>query len=169
MMAKKKINNFHTISFLVANKPGVLVRVALVFAKRGYNIDSLVVSPSFNEKYSRMTIMAKGDPSILVQIVKQANKLVDVLSASDHTPDNAIEKELALLKIRCKPQQKVSLKKLLKRYRAIIADITDGVLIIEHTGTTTELNELEKHLKKYGLIEMVRTGKVLMVQGKELT
>jgi len=168
-MTTKKPNNLHTISFLVANKPGVLVRVALVFARRGYNIDSLVVSPSFNDKYSRMTITAKGDLTILEQIVKQANKLVDVLHVSEHGPDNAIEKEFALLKIRLKPQQMTALKKLLKPYQAHVLDKTDSSVVIEHSGTTAELNELEKKLKKYGLIEMVRTGKVLMARGKEPT
>ncbi len=165
----KKTTNSHTISFLVANKPGVLVRVALVFAKRGYNIDSLVVSPSFNEKYSRMTITAQGDPSTLEQIVKQANKLVDVLHASEHTPENAIEKEFALIKIRYKPQQKSSLMKILKEYQAHIVDVSKEAAIIDHTGTTDELNDIEVKLKKFGLIEMVRTGKVLMARGKEPT
>ncbi|MDD3374701.1 MAG: acetolactate synthase small subunit [Candidatus Omnitrophica bacterium] len=164
-MSKK----IHTISFLVANKPGVLVRVALVFAKRGYNIDSLVVSPSFNEKYSRMTIAAQGDLATLDQIIKQAGKLIDVLNVSEHPPENAIEKEFALLKIRCKPQQKAALQKILKEYKAHILDSTNGAVIIEHVGTTVKLNELEITLKKYGLIEMVRTGKVLMVRGKETT
>ncbi|MDP8265382.1 MAG: acetolactate synthase small subunit [Candidatus Aceula meridiana] len=168
-MSVKNLNNLHTISFLVANKPGVLVRVALVFARRGYNIDSLVVSPSFNNKYSRMTITAKGDLTILEQIVKQANKLIDVLHVSEHGPENAIEKEFALLKIRVKPQQITALKKFLKPYRAQVVDRTSSSAIIEHSGTTTELNELEKKLRKYGLIEMVRTGKVLMARGKEPT
>jgi acetolactate synthase I/III small subunit len=165
----KNTTNAHTISFLVANKPGVLVRVSLVFAKRGYNIDSLVVSPSFNEKYSRMTITAKGNPSTLEQIVKQANKLVDVLHASEHTPENAIEKEFALIKIRYKPQQKSSLMKILKKYQAHVIDISGDAAIIDHTGTTDELNDIELKLKKFGLIEMVRTGKVLMARGKEPT
>lgn len=165
----KKDHNSHTISFLVANKPGVLVRVALVFAKRGYNIDSLVVSPSFNEKYSRMTITAKGDPLTLEQIVKQANKLIDVLHASEHTLENAIEKEFALIKIRYKPQQKTSLTKILKKFQARVVDMSGQAAIIEHTGTTDELNDIESKLKTFGLIEMVRTGKVLMARGKEPT
>lgn len=165
----KHQNHLHTISFLVANKPGVLVRVALVFARRGYNIDSLVVSPSFNEKYSRMTITAKGDVGILEQIVKQANKLVDVLHVSEHPPENAIEKEFALVKIRLKPQQKTAVQKILKPFRAKIADITDDAAIIEHSGTTNELNALEEKLKKYSLVEMVRTGKILMARGKKPT
>ncbi len=168
-MTAIKQKNLHTISFLVANKPGVLVRVALVFAKRGYNIDSLVVSPSFNDKYSRMTITAQGDLATLEQIVKQANKLVDVLHASEHAPENAIEKEFALLKIRYRSSQKAALQKILKKFCAHIVDISNDAAIIEHTGTTDELNEIESRLKIFGLIEMVRTGKVLMVRGKEPT
>ena len=142
----QKINKTHTISFLVANKPGVLVRVALAFARRGYNVDSLVVSPSSDEKYSKMTIAAQGDPATLEQIVKQTKKLVDVLNVSEHMSGDAIEKEFALLKIRCKPQQKSSLQKILKKYRANVVDTSDDTAIIEHSGTTADLNELEKSL-----------------------
>ena len=173
----KTINNLkaarpkdiHTISFLVANKPGVLVRVALVFARRGYNIDSLVVSPSNDPRFSRMTIAAQGDPGTLDQIIKQASKLIDVIHASEHKHENSIEKELALIKVHCKPAQKSSLSKLLTRFHAHAIESTDSAVIIEQTGTTDELDELGESLKKLGIIEMVRTGKILIARGKEAT
>ena len=95
-----KTNDIHTLSILVANKPGVLVRVALTFARRGYNIDSLVVSATHNPKYSRMTITSKGDPTILEQIIKQVNKLIDVIHASEHDTSASVDLEMALLKVK---------------------------------------------------------------------
>lgn len=161
--------NIHTISLLVANKPGVLVRIALVFARRSYNIDSLVVSPSFNEKYSRMTITAQGDPETLEQIIKQANKLVDVIHASEHSDTQSVHNELALMKIKFTPANKPIIQKLLKKFNATILDMTGNIMIISQSGTTSELDELESSLKKYHLIEMVRTGKIAMVRGHEET
>ena len=125
MSEHKKIDrtNTHTISILVANKPGVLVRVALVFARRGYNIDSLVVSPTVDARYSRMTITAQGDPATLDQIIKQASKLIDVLHAGEHAKENSVEKELALIKIKFNPASKAAIDKLLKKSNLKIKEI----------------------------------------------
>lgn len=161
--------NTHTISVLVANKPGVLVRIALVFARRGYNIDSLVVSPTVNPKYSRMTITAKGDIETLDQIIKNVNKLVDVIHCGEHDVTHSIEKELALLKVKSTPAVKAFVSKNSRKFHVKIDDTSEGHLIIEQTGTTAELDEFEALIKKYGVTEMVRTGKVLMAKGKEKT
>lgn len=161
--------NIHTISLLVANKPGVLVRIALVFARRNYNIDSLVVSPAFNEKFSRMTITAQGDPATLEQIIKQANKLVDVLHASEHNQTDAVHSELALMKVKVTPSTKLIILKLIKKFNTSILDTAGNIIIIAQAGTTIELDELETALKKYHLLEIVRTGKVAMVRGHEET
>ena len=158
----------HTISFLVANKPGVLVRVALVFARRGYNIDSLVVSPSVNPKYSRMTITASGDPQTLEQIIKQSAKLVDVIHVSEHTGIDSITREFALFKVKCPASKKAAIKKAIKT-KAHIVDDHEGALIIGKTGTTEELDCFEMDIKKFGIIEMVRSGKLVMAIGKEPT
>ena len=168
-MKKSERKDIHTISMLVANKPGVLVRIALVFARRGYNIDSLVVSPTVDPKFSRLTIAAQGNPETLEQIVKQTTKLVDVIHATEHTPADAIEKEMALLKIRLKSSSKAALEKLLKRFHAHLVNLSDNAAIIEQTGSTAELDQLEEELKKFGIIEMVRTGKLVMARGKEST
>ena len=164
-----KPKDIHTISLLVANKPGVLVRITLVFARRGYNIDSLVVSPSVDPRFSRMTITAKGDPGTLDQIIKQAGKLIDVIHGSEHRLEESVEKELALFKVRCKPHTKPAILKVLKPFHAHVLEFTNSTLIIEQTGTTNQLDQLEEALKKYGIIEMVRTGKILIARGKEAT
>ncbi|MFH1360767.1 MAG: acetolactate synthase small subunit [Candidatus Omnitrophota bacterium] len=163
------LKNLHTISMLVANKPGVLVRIALVFARRGFNVDSLVVSPSVDPRYSRMTITAQGDIATLDQIVKQTGKLVDVIHASEHTPLDAIEEELALFKIRIKPNLRTSAHALLRKYNTKIIDTTNETLIVEIAGSTEELDEFEKRLKKFRIIEMIRSGKLVMTRGKDTT
>ncbi len=159
----------HTISILVANKPGVLVRVALVFARRGYNIDSLVVSPTVNPKFSRMTITAKGSLQTLEQIIKNVDKLVDVIHASEHDSSHSIDRELALIKMKDTPGNKTAIAKHSKKYHAKIVDDTDKTLIIAQSGTTAELDEFETILKKLGVSEYVRSGKLLMARGKEQT
>ncbi|MBL8013002.1 MAG: acetolactate synthase small subunit [Candidatus Omnitrophica bacterium] len=168
-MTEIKKEPTHTISILVANKPGVLVRVALVFARRGYNIDSLVVSATVNPKYSRMTITAKGSPETLDQIIKNVDKLVDVIHASEHDPSHSIDRELALIKVKDTPSHKEEITKYSKKYHAKIVDETEKALIIAQSGTTVELDEFEAILKKMGILEYVRSGKLLMARGKEET
>ena len=158
----------HTISILVANKPGVLVRIALVFSRRGYNINSLVVSPTINPKCSRITMTAKGDLETLEQIIKNVDKLVDVIHCEEH-PSNTVEKELALLKTKASPAVKAFVAKSARRFHVRIDDTSEGCYIIEQTGGTSELNEFESLVKKFGVLEIVRTGKVLITRGKEVT
>jgi acetolactate synthase-1/3 small subunit len=170
-MAKtvQKIKNQHTISLLVANKPGVLVRIALSFARRGFNIDSLTVSPSFDERFSRMTITAQGAPATLEQIIKQTGKLIDVLNVEEHDKKKSIEKELALFKISYKASSKTKLEKLLKKFHGHILEKTKESAVIEQTGTTEDIDNLEALLKTFGLIELVRTGKILIARGDDPT
>jgi acetolactate synthase-1/3 small subunit len=161
--------NLHTISILVANKPGVLVRCAQVFARRGFNIDSLVVSETMNPKFSRMTITAQGDPGTLEQIIKQSAKLIDVIHVAEHTGIDAITKEFALVKISSPSKNNDVLSKLLNTYKATISYQDNETAIIEQTGTTDQLDQLENELKSFGIIEMVRSGKLVMAKGKETT
>lgn len=164
-----KRKDTHTISMLVANKPGVLVRVALVFARRGYNIDALVVSASFDSRFSRMTITAKGDPRTLDQIIKQVAKLIDVIHVSEHSEEDALHRELALVKVKSTSAAKPILLKLAKKYGAMVIDESANSLIIQQAGTTDDLDEFEALIRKYGVIEMVRSGKLVMAKGKEST
>ncbi len=170
-MAKSNIKkkDTHTISMLVANKPGVLVRVALVFARRAYNIDALVVSPAVNPRYSRMTITAKGDPDTLDQIIKQASKLIDMIHAEEHSDVDATHRELALLKLKATAANKSAVAKLAKKFHARIINESKDAIIVEQTGTTEDLDAFEALLKKCGIIEMVRSGKLVMAKGKEET
>ncbi|MBF0522963.1 MAG: acetolactate synthase small subunit [Candidatus Omnitrophica bacterium] len=161
--------NIHTISLLVANKPGVLVRVTSAFARRGYNIDALVVSPSFDPNYSTMTITAQGDPATLDQIMKQTVKLVDVIHCNEHTGEDAVHQELALIKIKNVPANKPVITDLVNKFAAKIITEDENIVIIACAGTTLQLDEFETVMKKYGMIEVVRSGKLVMTKSKSST
>jgi acetolactate synthase-1/3 small subunit len=161
---------FHTISILVRNKPGVLVRVALVFSRRGYNIESLVVSPDMaNGDFSRMTITCSGDPDTLEQIIKQVTKLVDVVHAIDHTGQAVIEAEVALIKLRCTLSQRTEILQIAEHYRAKVVDYAADSLILRVFGASEKLDSVVALLHPFGIAELVRSGKILMARGLETT
>ena len=168
-MTSARNANQHTISLLVNNKPGVLIRIALVFARRGYNIDSLVVSPSKDERFSRMTITASGDPKTLEQIIKQLNKVVDVMHATDHTGDIVVERELALIKVASPPQTRTEVLQISEHFKCQTLDLSATALTLQCTGSTEKVDALVEMLQPYNIIEMVRTGKVLMLRGSNET
>ena len=161
--------NQHTISLLVSNKPGVLIRIAMVFSRRGYNIDSLVVSPAHNGIFSRMTIMASGDVKTLEQIIRHLNKLIDVIHAKDHTGESAVVKELALVKVRCSLEKRTEILQIVEHFKGQTLDISENTVMLQATGDTEKLDAMEMMLDKYGILELVRTGKVIMARGEEGT
>ena len=159
----------HCLSLLVANRPGVLVRIALVFSRRGYNLDSLVVSPTLNPDFSRMNIVAHGNPEILVQIIKQLEKLVDVIQAKDHTGSKTVEKELALIKVKCRAEQRTEILQYCDHFKATTVDMTESSMIIQITGNTDKIDAMKHLLDKFEVLEYIRTGKVIMLQGEAIT
>jgi acetolactate synthase I/III small subunit len=159
----------HTISLYVSNKPGVLIRIALVFARRGYNIDSLVVSPSNDPAFSTMNIVASGDEQTLDQILKQLNKLVDVVHATDRTDEDIIHREMALIKIHCEPEVRKDVLQLAHALNCDPLDIGDKSIILQVTGESQALDGANKVFERYGVEEIIRTGKVLMTRGEEIT
>lgn len=162
-------NEQHTISLLVNNKPGVLIRIALVFSRRGYNLESVVVSPANNPKFSRMSLVASGDKETLDQIIKQLNKLVDVIHATDHTGDVTLERELALVKVRCPGETRGEILQIADHFKCQSLDITEDTMTFEVTGSTDKLNAMQMMMDKYGIIESIRTGKLVMMRGKNET
>jgi acetolactate synthase-1/3 small subunit len=159
----------HSISLYVANKPGVLIRIALVFSRRGYNIDSLVVSETEDPGFSRMNIVATGDRATLEQIIKQLNKLVDVIHARDYSYEDVIQKELALFKIDCAPERRAEALQVMEAFKAKTIDLSERTLAVEVTGSSEKLDALETMLRSFHIREMVRTGKVLMARGEAAT
>lgn len=152
----------HVLTVLVENKPGVLVRVAGLFSRRGFNIESLSVSPTQDEKISRMTIVATGDDFILEQINKQLNKLINVIKIIDLTSTKFVERELCLVKVGVNEKNRAEIMQLVEIFKAKIIDAADKNVIIEITGEEDKINSLLEMLKKFGLKELVRTGKVAM-------
>ena len=162
--------NIHTISILVRNKPGVLVRVALVFARRGYNIESLVVSPDVsNGEFSRMTITCSGDPDTLEQIIKQLTKLIDVVHALDHTGQAVIETEIALVKMRTQLKERTEILQIAEHYKAKVEDYGADSLILRVYGESEKLDSFVALLRPFGIAELVRSGKILMARGVQTT
>ncbi|WP_028973336.1 acetolactate synthase small subunit [Spirochaeta cellobiosiphila] len=159
----------HTISLFVANKPGVLNRIALVFSRRGYNIDSLVVSPSKNDNFSQMNIVASGDERTLDQILKQLNKLVDVVHADDYSGDTIISKEMAIIKVSIDTETRMEILQVAQAFECETVDFTDTTISFLITGETIKLDSAENIFENFGILEIMRTGQVIMARGNRLT
>ena len=172
-MATQLLENetdIHTLSVYVANKPGVLARVAQVFARRGYNIESLVVSPSKNGDFSRMTIAVEGSLEGLDQIIKQTNKLIDVIHCTDHTDDNSVTRELALIKISLADiQQRTEVLQIAEHFGCKTVDFTKASMILMITGATEKIDACVRVCGNFDIVELVRTGKVVMARGERET
>lgn len=155
----------HTITALVENHPGVLARVAGLFARRGYNIESLAVSVTDKPDISRMTILVGGDENVLEQITKQLNKLVEVLKVVDYTETAAVERELALIKVNAEARDRTEVLQIVDIFRARVIDMSEKTFIIEVTGSTDKLDKFTDLLAPYGIRELVRTGVIAMARG----
>jgi acetolactate synthase-1/3 small subunit len=155
----------HTISVVVENEFGVLARVSGLFSGRGFNIDSLSVAPTSDESLSRITIVTRGDDAVLEQITKQLNKLVDVIKVLDFSEDNAIERELALIKVAAEDESRAEVLRIVDIFRAKIIDVTPKSYTIEATGAPAKINAILDLLRPLGLKELVRTGSVAIGRG----
>jgi acetolactate synthase-1/3 small subunit len=159
----------HTISLFVNNVPGVLVRVALVFSRRGFNIESLVVSPGAEGRFSRMTVTCSGEPEVLEQIIKQLAKLVDVVHAIDHTGKLAYETEIALIKIEAPLAERTEILQVAEHFKSRVVDYGSESMILQAYGSSEKLDALISLLRPYSIAELVRSGKLLMARGKSTT
>lgn len=162
---KPEITNTHTLSVFVSNKPGVLGRICAVFSRRGYNIDSLVVSQGRDARYSRMTIGISGDPAGLEQIVLQVNKLIDVMHCTEHNDRDAVVREMILIKIAAKAADRTEALQIIEHYAGKTVDMHEDSLIAMITGNTDKIDAALRMLGKFEIIETVRTGKVVMARG----
>lgn len=155
----------HTITVLVENRPGVLARVSGLFARRGFNIESLAVSITDDPSVSRMTIVVTGDDSTLDQINKQTFKLIDVIKVVDYSEIPIVERELALIKVKAEAEQRAAIMQIVDVFRAKIIDISDTSFTIEVTGGIDKVDAIENLLAPFGISEVVRTGKIAMARG----
>lgn len=157
----------HAISVLVDNKPGVLARVSGLFSRRGYNIDSLAVGPAENKDISRMTIIVHGDDQIVEQITKQLNKLPDVKKVMDLTTQPRLEREMVIFRVHTTPKTRSEIMGLVMTFRGKVIDVAEASMVIEMTGNTDKIQALEALLARFGIIEVARTGKIVLGRGKK--
>ncbi len=158
----------HTLAVLVENKPGVLARVAGLFSRRGFNIESLAVGVTEKPDISRMTIVVSGDDHVLEQVMKQLNKLIDVIRVSDIPPEESVYRELALIKVSVNSSTRAEVMQIVDVFRAKIVDVGIKSVVVEVTGDESKINAMEKLLRQFGIKEMVRTGRIAINRGAKV-
>lgn len=154
----------HTLSVLVEDEAGVLSRISGLFARRGFNIDSLAVGPAEKEGMSRITMIVTGDNKTIEQLTKQLYKLINVLKIQDITGTPSVERELILIKVRALPKDRSSILDIASIFRAKVVDIAYEYLILEATGDSEKMAAIEKLLQDYDIMEIARTGKIALVR-----
>jgi len=157
----------HILSILVENKPGVLTRIAGLFARRGFNIDTLTVGPTDDEGVSRITLTVDGALHPIDQVTKQLHKLIPVLKIRDLEPSETVARELALFKVNVADgAQRAEVMQIAEIFRGKVVDVTKRSLILEITGTTDKVEAFEQMVRPFGLIEMMRTGEIAISRGR---
>ena len=156
----------HVLSVLVENKPGVLTRIAGLFARRGFNIDTLAVGPTEDDSVSRMTIVLDGASHPIDQVTKQLHKLVNVIKIRDLEPQETIAREMALFKVSAPIESRAEIMQFAEIFRANIVDVSRRTLTIEVTGSQDKIDTFERMIRPHGLIEMARTGEVAIARSR---
>ena len=159
----------HTLSVLVENKPGVLTRVAGLFARRGFNIDSLVVAETETPDVSGMTITIDEQAQPIDQVTKQLHKLINVIKITDLDPTSSVEREMLLLKVLADAQSRSEIMQIVEIFRAKIVDVSSDVLLVEMTGTREKVSAFMELLQPFGVVELMRTGRIAMGRGRRPT
>ncbi|HZY03405.1 MAG TPA: acetolactate synthase small subunit [Anaeromyxobacteraceae bacterium] len=155
----------HTISLMVENKPGVLHRISGLFSRRGYNIASLTVGPTENPEFSRMTIVVRLTSKPVEQVVRQVQKLIPVVEVRELRPEDLIERELMLVKIKTPERNHAELRALAETYEASIVDVSPDALMVEASGPAGKLDALEERLAHFGIQELCRSGRIALERG----
>ncbi len=161
-MAKNNINQKHIFSLLVENQPGVLSRIAGLFSARGYNIESLCVAPTVDPQVSRVSLVTKGDELILEQIKKQLNKLINVIKVYDYTDIPYVQRDLALIKVRAKPEHRAEILRIVDIFRSRVIDVSPSYYTLEITGDEEKIEAFLRLLRPMGIKEIARTGPVAL-------
>ncbi|WP_139905250.1 acetolactate synthase small subunit [Clostridium thermarum] len=157
----------HILSILVENHSGVLSKISGLFSRRGYNIESLTVGTTEDPTISRITIVAEGDNTIIEQITKQLNKLIDVIKVQKIDTENAVTREIALIKVSATLSNRSSIIEVVNIFRSNIIDVNDKSMIIEVTGDSKKVSAMIEMLRPFGIIEMIRTGLTALNRGNK--
>lgn len=156
----------HTLAVLVENNPGVLIRVAGLFTRRGYNIDSLTVCQTEDPELSRMTIVVNGDNQIIEQVRNQLSKLVVVHSVTDLTGESVVDRELALIRVEASPETRSAVLQTVDIFRGRVVDMGRSNITVELTGDIAKIDAFVHAIQPYGLLELVRTGKIAILRSE---
>ena len=159
----------HLLSILVENKPGVLTRIAGLFARRGFNIDTLAVGPTDDERTSRITLTLDGAKHPIDQVTKQLHKLVNVIKIRDLEPEETLARELALFKISADGTSRSEVMQICEIFRAKIVDVSKRSVVVEVTGDCDKVDAFERLVRPFGLVEMARTGEIAIARGRSET
>ena len=157
----------HIISVLVENKSGVLAKISGLFSRRGFNIESLAVGPTEDEKIARITIVVNTDEESVEQVTKQLHKLINVLKIQKLDPDYSVQRELVLVKVNTENKNRAEILEIANIFRANVVDVTKSSIMFELTGASTKINAFEDLLKPYGILEFVSTGMIACGRGKK--
>ncbi len=159
----------HVLSILVEDKPGVLTRIAGLFARRGFNIDTLTVGPTDDDRISRITLTLDGALHPIDQVTKQLHKLINVLKIRDLEPAETVARELAMFKVAVDGQQRAEVLQICEIFRGKVVDVGKRSLIMEITGTTDKIDAFDRMVRPFGLVEMMRTGEIAISRGRAET
>ena len=159
----------HILSILVENKPGVLARIAGLFARRGFNIDSLAVGPTDDDSISRITLTVDGAEHPIDQVMKQLHKLINVIKIRDLEPEETVARELAVFKISADSDSRSEIMQFTDIFRGKVIDVSKRAVTVEVTGTDDKIEAFEEMVRPFGLIEMVRTGEIAVARGRGAT
>lgn len=157
----------HTISVLVENHFGVLARVSSMFSTRGYNINSLCVGETEDSRYSRMTVVVRGDDNVLSQIIQQLHKLVDVIEVSDLTSTSYVERELVMVKVRASGDKRREVVEIANIFRAKVVDVGPDSVVVEATGAEGKIVAFVDSMRSFGIVELVRTGEIAISRSSQ--
>lgn len=157
----------HTIGVLVENQPGVLSRVAGLFSGRGFNIECLTVAETNEPGVSRITLVTQGDQHIMEQIVKQLNKLINVIKVYDFRETEFVDREMALIKVKAEAQTRAEVLRISDIFRAKIVDVSPSYYTLEVTGNETKISAILELLEQVGIVELARTGKAALARSKK--
>ena len=159
----------HILTLLVENKPGVLARIAGLFSRRGFNIETLAVGPTDDDSLSRITLTLDGALHPIDQVTKQLHKLVNVIKIRDLEPEEAVSRELALFKVSADGSQRGEVMQITDIFRGKVVDVGKRSIVLEITGTDDKIEAFERMVRPFGLIEMVRTGEIAISRGRAAT
>lgn len=155
----------HTLAVLALNKPGVLARIAGLMSRRVFNIESIAAGYTEQPDVTRITIVTRGDERVLDQVIKQLSKLVDVINVTLLSPEDSVERELAMIKVKAGPENRSAIVDIVEVFRANIVDVNRQTMVIQIIGDERKISALCMMLEEHGIVEMVRTGKIALSRG----